>query len=662
MQTGRLITVAVLVFFFFGAIVYKLYDIQVAKHEEMIYKARYQQLRTEDIMSERGRIYDRNNVLLAYTKIHTSFYVNLARFDKDEKKERLAERFSAVTQRPVSDYIAIMKPSRGKVFLETDVPASLVLQLKAIKEDGLYVKEEHERIYVNGRMAAHVLGFVDKNNRGLGGVEKSFNDILAGRPGTRTILQSPKGGLITFIDALTRQPVSGDDLYLTIDGKLQGIVESELEAGMESGNVTAGVAILMDPNNGEVLAFACKEDFDPNNYQEYPDSLYKNIGVTDIYAPGSTMKSISIAAAMDKNLCSENSSVYCERGLYKPYRDVKIRDEAPHTWLTTKEILAKSSNVGVSKIIEKMGQDDFYSYLRAFGFGNRTEIALPAETRGSLKKPALWSGATRYALSYGYEIDASPLQMATAYSALVNGGILYEPQIVKKLKSSDNNKLTEGKPKAVRRVIEDETSRRMRYLLNEVVENGTGKGAKVEGLKVGGKTGTSRRFTGSAHSKLFYSSSFIGFFPLESPKYVLLVIYGTKATGKYHGGEVAAPVFSKIASKIHAEELLKKNEGIELKFASDTTVSGDFTFSENYKKTQKQNDRVKDFNPQVMPDLYGYTLREAITVLNSLKLEIEIAGSGKVTKQSIPPGGAIAPGMKCVITAIDSNSPTKELY
>lgn len=662
MQTGRLITVTVFVFLFLGVIVYKLYDIQILKHEEMIYKAKYQQLRTEDIMPERGRIYDRNNVLLAYTKIYTSFYVNLAKFTDGDKKEKLAKRFSGITRKPVSHYLSLMSKSTGKVFLEEDVPASVVLQLKAIKEDGLFVKEDHERVYVNGRLASHIIGFVDKKNKGLAGVEKSFNDILAGKPGTRTILQSPKGGLITFIDALTRQPVSGDDIYLTIDSKLQQIVEQELEVGLAGPNVTAGVAVLMDPNNGEVLAFACKEDFDPNNYQNYPDSLYKNIGITDIYAPGSTMKSISIAAALDKNICTENSRVFCEYGQYKPYRDVKIKDEAPYAWLTTKEILAKSSNVGVSKIIEKMDQEDFYSYLRAFGFGNRTEIALPAETRGSLRKPALWSGATRYAMSYGYEIDASPLQMAMAYCALVNGGILYEPQIVKRLASSDKKKITEGKPKPVRKVIEPETSRKMRYLLNEVVEHGTGKAAKVEGMKVGGKTGTSRRFTGTVHSKLFYSSSFIGFFPLEEPKYVLLVVYGTKATGRYHGGEVAAPVFSRIATRIHAEDLLKRNEGIELKFASDTTSLQDLTFSENYKKVQKQNDISDKLNPRVMPDLSGYTLREAITTLNKLKLEIEVSGSGKVTRQSIPAGSAIAPGMKCLITAIDSKLPTKEIY
>ncbi len=661
MQTGRIITVTVTVFLFFGLVAYKLYDIQIIKHEDMIYRAKRQQLRTEEITAERGRIYDRNNVLLAYTDIHTSFFADLSQIDNPVRKEKIAKRFSEKTGKPAEYYLSIMKKKSGVVCLETEAPAATVLQLKAIKEDGLFFKEEHERVYVYDRLASHVLGFVDRNNTGLAGVEKSFNEMLAGKPGTRTVLQSPKGGMITFIEELTRQPQSGESVSLTIDKKLQDIVEQELEKSFSNSNVTAGVSILMEPNTGEVLAFACKDDFDPNHYKDFPDSLYKNIGVTDIYAPGSTMKSISIAAAIDKNLCDENTRVFAENGLYKPYKDVKIRDEKPNGWISTREILQRSSNVGVSKIIEKMNPEDFYSYLRAFGFGNRTEITLPAETRGSLKKPTQWSGATRYALSYGYEIDASPLQMALAYCALVNGGILYEPQIVEKLTSFDGQRINESKPRAVRRVIEEETSAKMRGLLRDVVSNGTGRTANVDGITVGGKTGTSRRFTGSVHSKLFYSSSFIGFFPVEKPEYVLLVILGTKATGKFHGGEVAAPVFSGIASRIHAEKLLQKNESIEMKFAADTSASEEFVFSENFKKVQKSAE-IKNLNPGVMPDISGYNLREAITLLNKLKLEIEIIGAGKVTKQSILPGTTIAPGMKCVITALDSNSPTKELY
>ena len=271
---------------------------------------------------------------------------------------------------------------------------------------------------------------------------------------------------------------------------------------------TSAVGIIMNPNTGEILSLANMNDFNPNEYWNYSDDDRRDRAVTDTYEPGSTFKGISMSALLDQNLVSENSKVYVENGKYR-FRNVTIYDTHEHTWLTAEGVIEESSNIGMAKLIQNINDDLYYKYVRAFGFGNYTSTDLPGEVKGKLKKPNEWSAITKAYMSFGYEIAVTPIQMIIAYSAIVNGGILYQPQIIKRIVTQEGTVLSENEPKEIRRVISSKTSEEMRKMLIGVVENGTGKNAKMDFITVGGKTGTSQKLVNGSYSKSNYNSSFI---------------------------------------------------------------------------------------------------------------------------------------------------------
>jgi cell division protein FtsI (penicillin-binding protein 3) len=666
MNNSRVLFLIICVFIFFLAIGVKLFSIQILKSEELKYLAERQQTGIEKINAERGLIYDRNNVLLVYNRNDVSFYLDMRMVSKEEKK-KVAEKFSSVFGKPLSYYADLMKVSGKTICLEKKAPGEKAIVLKNFKAVGLFYEEDPTRIYHYNNLASHVLGYISNDFHGVNGIEKTFDEQLRGTTGTMYVEKNAIGDMITVAEEQTKAAVPGNNIILTINKSYQAILEEELKKGLDNFGGTSAVGIIMDPNNGEILAMSDQHDFNPNNFWEFSDTVRRNKALTDTYEPGSTFKTITMSALLDQKLCRDDEVINIENGRYK-FNNVMINDSHNgNSTLTVRGILEQSSNVGISKLVRRIDDQLYYKYIRGFGFGNYSSLDLPGEAQGSLKNPMGWSPITKSFMSFGYELSVTPIQLISAYAAVINGGILYQPQIIKRIMDSKGVVLTENSAKQIRNVISKETSDRMREYLRGVVDKGTGKAAKLDFISVGGKTGTSQKLIDGKYSKSHYNSSFIGFFPVENPQILCLVLVNSPERGRY-GGAVGAPIFKEIADKIVKSNIKYfqsnqsvKQEKVEFK-NSYSSVNPESKITTVSNKTTKTFNNDYALNNNLMPDLSNYSLRDALLILSKLGLKYKISGSGPVVAQSISPGMRIQKGITCKISCDGSKLKGAVIY
>ncbi len=650
----------ILIFFFiaFFVLVAKLYKIQIVEHDTFKYYARRQQFKPKIIKAERGSIFDRNKKLFAYSKNTVSFYVDNRMSKEKVSDSTIAEKFSRVFGKPASFYLKLLDSSRNQVCLERKVEKKYALKLRNFIVDRLYQLDEETRVYPYGKLAAHIIGYVDKSNIGRSGIEREFQNLLRGKDGRVIIERDVTGKMISIDKSSSVPPVNGKNIELTIDEEIQKILEEELVKGVTKYKGKAGVGIVVNPNNGEILALANYPDFDPANYNLYKLEDQTNRAVSFVYEPGSTMKPITLAMLFEKHLATEDETINTENGSFKFLNIRRIKDTHPHKFLKVKEVLWYSSNIGIAKLSLRIGKKDFYRYLRSFGFGNITGVALPGESAGMLKPPSGYSKISKAFIAHGYEISVTPLQMSMAYSALVNGGKLFKPLLVKKILTQSGKAIREYKPMVIRRVISPKTSERIKDLMVGVVEKGTGKKARLKDLFVGGKTGTSQKLIKGKYSSFYYNSSFIGFFPAEEPRYVVLILVDSPQVGRY-GGLVAAPIFRNVARRIedydfslnkyrHTINRSLKIKNVFLEEIVKNQMSGGFVASDpsnrkNQKKYRKNGRLMR------MPNLQNKPLRKAIAELTQTGLKVRIVGAGRVIWQSIPPGAKIFRGRQIIL-------------
>jgi len=664
MNNKRLLIVVISVLLFFVAIAGKLFYIQIIRSDDLKYYAQRQQTYVEKVKAERGCIYDRDGNLLVYNKSDVSLFADV-RMMKDRDKEIVAKKLSDIFGRSESYYLNILNKEKRNACLERKIPKEKALLLKDFKANGFYTENDETRVYEYGSLASHVLGYVNSEYVGQDGIEKSFNKYLCGEDGSMLIHRNARGEIITVEEQATKPAIPGNNVCLTINKSYQIILEEELKNGLAQFGGNSATGILMDPNTGEILALANKDDYDPNCYWKVNDTVRRNKALTDIYEPGSTFKCISMAALLDLNLCHPNEKVFTENGAYK-FKNVMIKDSHKGGWTTVKGVIEESSNIGMAKLIQRIKSEDFYRYARGFGFGNITSIKLPAENKGILKNPSVWSEVNKATMSYGYSVQVTPLQMVTAYSALVNGGFLYEPQLVKRQTDIDNNVLFENKPVLVRRVISKHTSDIIRDFLVGVVEEGTAKAIKIEGLKMGGKTGTSMQFLNGKYSKEHYFTSYVGFFPADNPKIVGLILVNAPVNGKY-GGTVAAPIFKNVAQRImktDSKDILK-SAPVDKSNSNGNKIP--VSYAKNTNKTPAQSvtkllSDEKCLTKHTMPDLRKYTGRDAIIALSKLGVQYKVRGFGKVISQSIEPGQKISNKTICEVYCEDKKITGASIY
>ena len=429
----------------------------------------------------------------------------------------------------------------------------------------------------------------------------------------------------------------------------------------------------MNPNNGHILALANFPNYDPNVFPESNAELNldarRNRAITDVYEPGSTIKALVLSALIDQNLVEEDEVIDTENGKLN-YKGIRIFDTHKHEKLTVREVLSQSSNIGIVKLSERIDENTFYKYLRDYGFGNYTSIELPGEVAGYLKKPTsiTFSNISKAFISFGYEISVTPLQLITAYSALINGGVLYQPAIVKSIKSANGEIIKEFDKKRIRRVIKEKTSSKLKEFLLDVVEKGTGTAARLDNVFVGGKTGTSQRYIDDAYSKEEYNASFIGFFPYDQPSIIGFILITSPKKSKY-GGTVAAPIFKNIAERLIESDLnlvpdekkiFREGKIIDQFFASINDENPeDFMISSNYSeinKSKNRKDTITLSSGKTMPNLVDLSIRDAVKILTELGMNFDIEGNGKVIHQSIKVGSKINRNMICVIKGNSGNS------
>lgn len=631
-----------------------MFYVQVVKSDEIKFSARRQHIRAENITAERGLIMDRNMVVLAYSVPTKAFYVALRVAHKRATVGSIAQRFARVTGKDSSYYAGLMNATEGRVCIER-VSGEIALELKKIKKDGLDCVEVPVRNYPYDNVASHVIGYVEKNNfKGIDGIERVMDSTLRGEDGKRVILSDPMGNMVSVIEDATVAPRTGNTVVLTIDKNIQVMLEEELVKN--SG--TYAVGILMDPNTGEILALANHQSYNLNKYGEFPENVRRNHAIQDAFEPGSTFKAVAMAALLDQQLCREDEMVNVENGRYM-YHGSPITDTHPFKTLSVKNVFTESSNIGMSKLAQRISYEMFYKYLRALGIGIATNIALPAETEGSLSNPSVWGPSTRTSLSYGYAVTVSPLQMISAYAALINGGRLLQPQIVKRVQDSGNDILMDLQPRILRQAIAPSVSEKMRKLMVAVIEQGTGKNAHIDGVEIGGKTGTAKiHVAGKGYSDGLYNASFIGFFPASNPKYLCLILVNNPALDSYFGGSAAAPIFKRFAERIIAYDgnlKMQQQPILKQQIASNANNTRKNSSQPVGKIAPASAHRIVSKN--TMPDLTGLSIREAIAIVSQLKINYSISGNKRVVSQSVPPGSRINPGMRCEIRGSEVKSP-----
>lgn len=646
MNNSRALLVITLIMIISIIIVIRLVNIQVIGKEKYAQLAEQQQTSIEKIKAEFGLIYDRNNNLLVYNRNDVTFYLDLNITKEDDKKE-IAEKFSKAIGKSADYYLSLMKKSKGTIVLQNKVQPSQLEKLTDLNYNGLYSVPDPTRVYHYGSLASHILGFVNKQQKFVSGVSEFFSKDLEGIEGYRKVYKNSLGKIVSFDESEMQAPVPGNNIILTVDRRYQLILEEELKSGLEQFRAQSATGIIMNPNTGEILALSNMDDYDPNFYWQYDDFQRRNRAITDTYEPGSTFKPFTFAALIDKDLCSLNEKIFLENGSYK-FQKVTIRDVKPYSFLTAEDVIINSSNIGIAKLVQRIKDDDYYKFLRSLGFGNLTSIQIKGESAGKLKKPTNWSATSKAFISFGYEISVTPIQLITAFSALINGGVLYQPQLVLRKLDNNGDLIEEFKPKPVRKIISESTSLLMRKILADVVVKGTAKQASLEFISIGGKTGTSQKLVDGSYSKSHYNTSFIGFFPVEDPQLIILIHFNSPQLGKY-GGLVAAPVFKKVA-----ERIIEKDFNIFEKYVNDKYKQR-ILYSDFHQLQNKSSESLLNKNEtklsvsRVMPDLINHPLSEAISIMNRLGINYKIKGSGIVIDQSISPGSKVSDKELCFI-------------
>lgn len=550
----------------------RLLWLQVFCHHYYVEQAARQQEHSFEVAPRRGVLYDRNLHELAMTVLVDSVYAVPSEIrDKGTTAEALAKIVHTdptdgfTTRRQI---LARLNASRNFAWIARKQDARIVDQVKNLNLKGVYFQKEFKRFYPDNQIAAQVLGYVGVDDNGLGGLEEEFDDDLHGTPGRMLTALDAKRHVLGSTE---RDPLPGENLVLTIDENIQFMAEQALDRNMERTHAVNGTVVVQDPHTGQILALAMRPTFNPNDFKHANSSLLRDHAVSDVYEPGSTFKLVAYSAALDDHVVTPESMLQTLGGqinvagrMVHDDRDA-IRYEAAHgNVISATEALEQSSDVAAIELAERMGADKFYQYIHSYGFGERTGIELPAETRGLLKPVRRWNPTTIGSIPMGQEIGVTPLQLITMASTIANGGVYLPPHIL--LRSSDDasggvleaaafhpeHDTPNPLPDGAHRVISTLTAAQMRKMMEGVVEHGTGIPAQLNGFSAAGKTGTAEKIDPLTHtySKTKYVASFVGFAPVNDPAITIAVVMDSPSYQFHYGAGASAPVFHELAQQI----------------------------------------------------------------------------------------------------------------
>jgi cell division protein FtsI (penicillin-binding protein 3) len=674
----RLLIVAGVALLWATAVFGRLGYLQLYRHGDYLLHAQRQQQRTIEISPKRGAIYDRNMHALAMSiKVDSAFAIP----NEIKDKALAAQLLSGVLGLSADLVESRLDSSQNFVWIERKLTPEKSEAITALNLKGVYTQAENKRFYPKADLASHVLGFVDVDEKGLGGIEYALDNQIRGK--SEKIVMMADAHQKWFDGAEARRD-RGADVVLTLDEKIQYIAERELAAAINKTHALAGTVVVMNPDNGELLAVANWPTFDPNAASAgTPAEFRMNRAVSALYEPGSTFKLITLAGAFDQGITNPDEVFDCENGATY-VAGHKIHDHKRFGLLTVSEILALSSDVGAIKIAERLGAPKFYEYIRSFGFGTPTGVDLPGESRGLLHPLVNWSPISIGAVSMGQEVGVTPIQLISAVSAIANGGTLYKPHIVAEVRRGEMVLPREGllAISEPRRVIQPETAATLRRLMEGVVLNGTGKLARLDGWTSAGKTGSAQKIDPNTgrYSPTQLIASFTGFAPINNPAVAILVSLDSPI-GLHEGGMVAAPVFKRVA-----EQVLPY-----LEVSPDVPVNQQLVQAAYKKQMQSDAENLEDFTPADLlllpeqpeavfssaethltsnlsptshltlavtadedteisiPDFSGKTMRDVTEMCLRLGLDPVLIGTNLATEQSPAPGSQVRRGSRITV-------------
>jgi cell division protein FtsI (penicillin-binding protein 3) len=624
-------------------IVTRALDLTVLRGPDLVRMAASQHRARIELTPHRGPILDRHGDALALSLDVPSIFVRPREWKGQEAQTPQLARAVGLPLRAAQKKLASDKPF---VWLRRQVSPRQADAVKALGLRGVYTVNEGRRLYPHNMLAAHVLGFVGVDSQGLEGLERKLDRAIRGASHDIEADRDARGRQI-FTSGVPDAPVKGSSVELTIDDSIQDVAERELAKGVASAKAIGGSALVLDPHTGELLALANVPTYNPNQPGSASDPAWRNRirnrALTDPFEPGSTFKAVLAAAAIEEKVVSPTTSIFCENGRMKIGRWT-INDTHKHDWLTFAEVIQVSSNIGASKVAERLGAERYYRYLQAFGFGARTGIELPGESPGIMRPVSAWSRIDLATHSFGQGVSVTPLQMAVAFGAIANGGLIMSPYVVRRVVSPEGVVVQENKPVVVRRVVSERTARTVTALLRRVVEEkgGTGERARMEGYAVAGKTGTAQKVNlekGGYSSKRI--GSFVGFVPADDPRAVIAVLIDEPSTSSY-GGVVAAPVFRAIAAstlqRLGVPPAPAPPE-VEMAAVGPAKPRRAKAAPAAKKKTRAGNasEPAAPAEPAT-PNLIGLSRREAVTRAQAEGFSVRVSGVGYVNGQEPAPG------------------------
>jgi len=527
----------------FCAIFIRLAMLQGFQHVRLRDLAERQYSRQITLHPERGRILDRHGRVLATSVPVPSVYVIPQDIDDSDA---VARKLAEVLGQPLATVQDQLSAVSTFVWLARQLPPEIGERVQKLNMRGVQVLPETRRFYPKRHLAGQVLGFVGVDATGLGGLEHLYNRALTGTPRQVTLQRDATGRTLQVMAGDPSEQPRGADLYLTLDERLQYIAEKEIAARVQETQARSGLVVIMHPPTGDILALANYPFFNPNDFEDPKQRVWqRNRAVTDPVEPGSTFKLVAASAALEENVARVTDMFNCENG-FVVRNGRRLRDHHPYGLLSFVQVIEKSSNIGTAKIAGRLSDDQLYTYIRRFGFGEKSLVNLPGEDDGMIRPPKRWTKPTHDSLAFGQEVMVTPLQLLTAYAAMANGGWLMRPRVVEHIVQGDEFQFFA--PHTRHQVLSPPTLERMNEILVGVVERGTGKQGAVEGYTVAGKTGTAQKVEHGTYSHSKVLASFVGYVPAEAPQLAIVVIIDEPRLAKW-GGEAAAPVFKRVAQQ-----------------------------------------------------------------------------------------------------------------
>lgn len=610
-------------------VIARLIQIQLVRHDDYVARAQRQQERTIALNPVRGSILDARGRVLAESVAAESIYADpQAITDRGKVVKALAQvKGLGLTARELD---AKLRSSGGFAWIARQLPHEITAEVRKLGLPGIYFLEEHRRSYPRASLAANVIGYVGLDGDGLAGIEHSLDEHVKGTPGKVTLLRDARRGSYLVGGEGANRARDGHHVVLTIDSVIQFIAERALANAVTKYRANGGSIVIMDPNDGAILAMASSPTFDPNRFRDFSPASWRNHAVQDLYEPGSTFKIVTASAGLEEGLFTPSQILDCGNGEIT-VANVTIHEHDGHQYglLSFEDVIVNSSNVGTVRVGLALGQRRFYDWIRKFGFGEQTGIELPGEATGLFRRVDRWSAVSNASISIGQEIGVTPLQIVRAVATVATGGKRVEPHIVERVVDDAGNVIFTPPHREPVRVMSEKTAAVMNEILKNVVARGTGTLARLDEHVVAGKTGTAQKASRGGYGPGMYVASFAGYVPADRPRLAMLVVIDEPHGGIYYGGTVAAPVFKEVAEG--ALRYLRVPASIP---ARELDVDAPLLAAFSQPPAAAPDGSG-------VPDLRGLDARAAIAAATRHGLAVRAIGSGVVTSQDPQPGGAV---------------------